>query len=131
MERKSEFIKNNYLYSELTHQIIQCALTVHQYFGPGFLESVYENALIVELRKNGLKVEHQKIIPLYYHETPIGEHRLDILVEDKIIVENKAVKEINDIHLAQVLSYLKATGKHVGLLFNFAKTKLEIKRFVL
>ncbi len=130
MKPDQNFVNKEFPFSELTQKIIECAIEVHRHLGPGFLENIYENALIAELKNKGLKVESQKNIPLYYKDTLIGEHRLDLLVENEIIVENKTVKEFNDIHKAQLISYLKATGKKVGLLFNFAKTKLEIKRII-
>jgi len=95
------------------------------------MESVYENALIYKMKKEGLKFEEQKIITIPYKETIICEHRLDVVVEDKIIVELKAVKNFEDIHMAQIISYMKASGKRVGLLLNFGKKRLEIKRVVL
>ncbi len=130
MNNNRIYDNRNFPFADLTQKIIECAIEVHRQLGPGFLENIYENALIAELKNNGLKVESQKNIPLYYKDTLVGEHRLDLLVEDKIIVENKTVKEFNDVHKAQLISYLKAAGKKVGLLLNFAKTKLEIKRII-
>ncbi len=119
------------LYEDLTERIIKLSIEAHKTLGPGFMESVYENALIYEMKKEGLKFEEQKIITIPYKETVIGEHRLDVVVEDKIIVELKAVKNFEDIHMAQIISYMKASGKRVGLLLNFGKKRLEIKRVVL
>ena len=127
----TEFTENKYPYSKITNKIIKCAIEVHKALGPGFLESIYENALIYELEQQGLKVEKQKLIPITYKEAVVGEHHLDLLVEGEVIVENKTVKEFNDIHQAQILSYLKAAGKKIGLLINFAKTKIDIKRMIL
>jgi len=127
----TEFPEDKYPYSEITDKIIKCAIEVHKNLGPGFLENIYESALIYEMKQQGLKVENQKVISILYKGTIIGEHRLDLLVEDKVIVENKTVKEFNDIHKAQILSYLRATGKRIGLLINFAKTKIDIKRIIL
>ena len=84
-----------------------------------------------ELEKSGLRVEHQRLVPIEYKEKKVGEHRLDLLVEDTVLVENKAVKEWDEIYMAQVLSYLKATKKKIALLINFAKTKIEVKRIIL
>ncbi len=115
---------------ELTDRIISCAIKVHKKLGPGFLESVYQNALPIELVKNGFKVETKKEIKIFYDSKEVGLHRLDLVVEDKVVVEIKAVKEFDDAHLAQLRSYLKASGLKVGLLLNFAKPVLKIKRVV-
>ena len=115
---------------KLTGKIIECAITVHKKLGPGFLESVYHTALPIELRKAGLKVDAQKEIKIFYDGREIGLHRLDLLVEKQVIVELKAVKEFNESHKAQLLSYLKATSLKVGLLLNFANAVLKIKRMV-
>ena len=103
---------------------------MHKTLGPGFLESVYEKALIYELKQAGSKVESQVLVPVSYKGMVLSEHRLDLLIEEKVIVENKTVREFDDIHKAQVLSYLKATKKHLALLLNFAKTKIEIQRII-
>lgn len=115
---------------ELTGKIIECAITVHKKLGPGFLESIYQTALPIELIKQGLEVETQKEIQIFYENKEIGLHRLDLLVVHQVIVELKTVKGFDDSHLAQVISYLKATGLKVGLLLNFAKATLEIRRVV-
>jgi GxxExxY protein len=117
-------------HEDLTGEIIAAAIEVHKRLGPGFLESIYENALVIELRKRGLKVEQQVDVPIEYEGFEIGRHRLDLLVEDIIIVELKAIKGLDDIHFAVVKSYIKATHKHHGLLLNFAKVTLEIKRVI-
>ena len=118
------------VHEELTGQIIACASEVHKALGPGFLESIYEAALVVELRRAGLRVEQQKTLPIYYLEVLVGEHRLDLLVEDLIIVELKAIFALEDIHFAVVRSYLKAIGLEHGLLFNFATMPLTVKRVI-
>ena len=115
---------------ELTGKIIECAIKVHQELGPGFLESIYQTALPIELLKHGLEIETQKEIKIYYDGNQIGIHRLALVVNKQVIVELKAVKEFDESHLAQVLSYLKATDLRVGLLLNFAKGVLKIKRVV-
>jgi len=115
---------------ELTGKIIEGAIKVHKELGPGFLESIYQTALPIELLKQGLEIETQKEIKIYYDGKEIGIHRLDIVVNKQVIVELKAVKEFDESHLAQVLSYLKATDLRVGLLLNFAKGVLKIKRVV-
>ena len=120
--------KANLELEELTGKIIECAITVHKKLGPGFMESIYQSALPVELEKQGLKAGTQKEIKIYYEGKEVGLHRLDLVVEKQIIVELKAVKEFDETHLAQIISYLKATGLKVGLLLNFAKPVLKIKR---
>ena len=115
---------------ELTDRIIACAIRVHKKLGPGFLESIYQTALPLELLKDGLKVETQKEIKIFYDDKEVGSHRLDLVVEGEVIVELKTVKEFDDSHLAQLRSYLKASGLKVGLLLNFAKAVLKIKRVV-
>ena len=115
--------------SEITQQIIAAAIHVHRQLGPGFLESVYEEALAVEFALSGVQFVRQYPVPIFYRDHQIGEHRLDFLVERKIIVELKAVSELEDIHFAIGRSYLKATNLDDGLLFNFATTPLTIKRF--
>ncbi len=117
-------------HEELTGRIIACAIEVHKALGPGFLESIYEAALVVELKRAGLRVEQQKPLPIFYREIMVGEHRLDLLVEDKIVVELKAISELEDIHFAIVRSYLKAAGLEHGLLLNFAAMPLTVKRVI-
>jgi GxxExxY protein len=117
-------------HEELTGRIIACAIAVHKALGPGFLESVYEAAMVVELKCAGLKVESQKPLRIFYREVLVGEHRLDLLVEDKIIVELKAISELEDIHFAIERSYLKAAGLEHGLLLNFATMPLTVKRVI-
>ncbi|MDD2890990.1 MAG: GxxExxY protein [bacterium] len=118
------------VFDELSNKIINSAIRVHKKLGPGFMESIYENALCVDLRKENIKFEQQKGIKIYYEGEEVGIHRIDLIIEDKIIVELKTVKEFEDIHFAQVISYLKATGLQIGLLLNFAKYTLKIKRIV-
>jgi GxxExxY protein len=115
--------------SEITQQIIAAAIRVHRQLGPGFLESVYEEALAVEFALSGVQFLRQYPVPIFYRDHQIGEHRLDFLVEEKIVVELKAVSELEDIHFAIGRSYLKATNLEDGLLLNFATTPLMIKRF--
>jgi GxxExxY protein len=117
-------------FESLSTKIIGAAIKVHKELGPGFMESIYEEALKIEFSANGMNHESQKEIKIYYQNQEVGTHRLDLLVENAVIVELKAVQELADIHFAQVRSYLKATGLKVGLLLNFAKPTLEIKRIV-
>jgi GxxExxY protein len=114
----------------LTERIIGAAITVHKALGPGFVESIYENASIIEMRKSGLRVDQQYLMVIEYHGIEVGRHRLDTLVEGVIIVENKVVEELDRHHFAQVKSYLKALRLKHGLLFNYAKRTLEIKRVI-
>ena len=114
----------------MSNQIIGAAIKVHKELGPGFLESIYEEALKVELSNNELDFASQMEVQIEYLGVPVGLHRLDLLVQNEIIVELKAVKELADIHFAQLRSYLKATGMKVGLLLNFSKPTLEVRRVV-
>ena len=128
--RDLEKEKGKHQFEDLSKRIIGAALEVHRELGPGFLENIYEEALKVDLNEHGLNFESQKEIEIEYLGVLIGTHRLDLVVEKKIIVELKAVNELADIHLAQLRSYLKATGLKVGLLLNFAKPTLQIRRVV-
>jgi len=115
--------------AEITRQILAAAIRVHRELGPGFLESIYEEALAVESALSGIQFIRQHSIPLFYRDHQIGEQRMDFLVEGKIIVELKAITELEDIHFAIGCSYLKATNLDDGLLLNFATIPLTIKRF--
>jgi len=117
-------------YESLTEKVIAAAIEVHKSLGPGFLESIYENSLVIELQKREIEVKNQVEIPVLYNNIEVGKHRIDLLIEDKIIVELKAVKNIEDVHFAIVKSYLRAFGLEHGLILNFAKTTLEIKRVI-
>jgi GxxExxY protein len=117
-------------HKELTGKIIECAFRVHKNMGFGFLESVYQKALLIELTKAGLKAEMERKIQVNYDGQVIGDFVADILVEEKVILELKSVREIHPAHEAQLINYLKATGIEVGLLINFGE-KVEIKRKVL
>ncbi len=115
---------------QLTERVIQCAFSVSNTLGCGFLEKVYENSLAHELCKAGLQVQQQHGITVYYDGVAVGEYTADLLVEGVLLLELKAVKNLDDIHLAQCLNYLKATNLRLCLLMNFAKPKLEIRRIV-
>ena len=117
--------------AELSERIIGCCIRMHRTLGPGFLEKVYEEALAIELTKSGLAFERQKIVTVFYEDKPVGEHRLDYLVDTRVVLELKACKEIEDVHLATARSYLKATGTQLALVVNFAKPTLENRRIVL
>lgn len=115
--------------SDVTDSIIAAAIRVHRALGPGFLESIYEEALAVEFALSGIQFVRQHPIPLFYRDHQIGEHRLDFLVERKIVVELKAISRLEDVHFAIGRSYLKATQLQDGLLLNFATIPLTVKRF--
>ena len=117
--------------NDVTYAINGAVFEVNRVLGPGFLEKVYENALLVELIGRGLKAKSQVPIRISYKERIVGEYVADMLVEEKVIVELKTVEELNRVHEAQLLNYLKATGIRVGLLVNFRHPKAEIKRMVL
>jgi GxxExxY protein len=119
------------IHAELSERIIGCCIQVHKTLGPGFLEKLYEEALCLEFAKTGLKFERQKTIAVTYDGRTIGEHRLDLVVEGKVVLELKACAGIEDIHLATVRSYLKATALELALVVNFARPTLDIKRVVL
>lgn len=117
-------------FDEISNRIIGSAIKVHMALGPGFLESIYEAALAIQLRKDGLIVESQKEVRICYDGQEVGVHRLDMVVENAVIVELKAAKDFDASHLAQIISYLTATGLKTGLLLNFGKARLGIKRVV-
>ncbi len=121
----------NYLESSLTEKIIQSAIEVHKVLGVGFLENVYESALLKELSQKNLKYESQKLIEIFYKGEKVGEHRIDLIVEGKVIVELKSVKSFEDIHRAQLISYLNATKIRLGLLINFGKSKIDVDRIII
>ena len=114
-------------YEELTERIIGAAIEVHRTLGPGFLESIYENALVLELKKRGLSVQQELEIPIHYLDVEVGKHRLDQLVEKTIVVEIKAIKVVDKVHFAIARSYLKAMSLRHGLILNFSSTTLQPK----
>jgi GxxExxY protein len=105
--------------NSITDKIIKIAIEVHRTLGPGLLESIYEKAMCHELATDGINFANQIVIPILYKGTNLGDHRLDLLVENEVIVELKAVDRVDPVFKAQVLSYLKLTGKKLGLLINF------------
>lgn len=113
---------------EITAEIISAAIAVHKALGPGFLESIYEEALCIQLTCQGIPFERQKVIRMTYQGHPIGEHRLDLLVDKHVVVELKAIKAFEPIHFSVVRSYMKATNTESGLLLNFASMPLTVKR---
>jgi len=112
----------------LIEQVIGAAIRVHTELGPGFLESLYEEALGIELRGRWIQFERQKPVPIFYRAQPIGQHRIDLLIENAVVVELKATTALDKVHFAVLRSYLKALGLTDGLLLNFAATRLTIKR---
>lgn len=116
--------------NELTEKIIGCAYKVSNGLGCGFLEKVYENALAHELRKAGLRVRQQHPIQVFYDGVVVGDYVADLLVEDSVILELKAVRELDEVHRAQGLNYLNATGLHLCLLINFGNPRADIRRIV-
>ncbi|BDQ02950.1 GxxExxY protein [Ignavibacterium sp.] len=123
-------IKENYKYSEITELIIKTFYSVYNKLGYGFLEKVYENGMMIELKRLGLKVEKQKQIKVFYDEFEIGEYFADLVVNDSVIVELKAAENLLPEHEAQLVNYLKATDIEVGMLLNFGKEP-KFKRRVL
>jgi GxxExxY protein len=122
--RKSGILKDE----ELSELLIGAAIEVHRALGPGFLESFYEEALCIELSKRGIPFEKQKVIKINYLNQPIGEHRLDLLIDGKLVVELKASKEVEAIHFSIVRSYMKAANASSGIILNFSTMPLTIKR---
>ncbi len=119
--------------NKITELILKCAFSVHSALGPGLLESAYEECLFYELQEIGLRVEKQKALPLIYKDVKLDAgYRIDLLVEKQVVVELKSVDEFTDVHVAQVLTYLKLSGCKIGLLLNFnvASLKHGIKRLI-
>jgi GxxExxY protein len=121
---------NKYDFEELSGKIIGSAIEVHKTLGSGFIESVYHKAMKLELTDRNITFETEKHVKIFYKKTQIGEHRVDLVVNNEIVVELKAVNDISDSHEKQIISYLKATGLKVGLILNFSKSKVDIKRIV-
>lgn len=119
------------LYEELTYAIIGAAMEVHRVLGAGFVEAVYEAALAMELHARGLPFERQFLLQVKYKGAIIGDYRADFVVDKKVIIELKAIKQLSSVEEAQLMNYLKATGIEVGLLLNFGAKSLEHVRRVL
>jgi len=120
-----------FLHKEITGEIIKAAFKVHNTLGCGLLEKVYENALAWEMTLSGRKVATQKEFRVTYRDKEVGVYFADLIVDEKVIVEVKAVEQLTDIHRAQLLNYLRISGLRVGLLFNFAAPRLQYERLVL
>lgn len=123
-------VNKEYKYSDLTDKIIKIAIDIHKNLGPGFVEKIYQRALYLEFKNSGLKFTREKQINVEYKRVNLGYEKVDFDIEDKVLVEIKTVSEINEIHKAQVISYLKASGREIDLILNFAKVRLEIKRLI-
>ena len=116
--------------NKITDKILGASIEVHKALGPGFIEKIYCEALCTEFEDRKIKYEKEKIIKVNYKDKLLGEQRIDFLVEDEVIVELKAIESMGKIHIAQLLSYLKALDKNIGLILNFAEPKLAIKRVI-
>ncbi len=121
-------IKEQYLHSELTGKIIGCAMEVHRALGNGFQEVIYQRALVIEMGQQGLNFSREHEMQIFYKGVEIGTRRVDFFVENKVMVELKAVVQLEDVHLAQAINYLEAYGLEVGLLLNFGNRSLQFKR---
>jgi GxxExxY protein len=121
---------NNYKHADLTEKIIGCAYKVYNQLGAGFIEKIYENALMIELKNAALNAQQQYPVKVYYQDILIGDYVADLVVEEKVIVELKAVSQLTKAHEVQLVNYLKATELEVGLLINFGD-QISIKRKVL
>ncbi len=120
-------VGNKVLFPDLSYKIMEAVFEVHNQLGPGFTENIYENALVRELGHRGISYEQQKNIPVLYKSQPVGTYRLDLVVENKIILEFKAVGALNDVFKAQLLAYLKAANFQLGILINFGTARVEYK----
>jgi len=118
------------LYKELSYKVVGCAMEVHKELGPGFLESVYEAAMVVELEKQGIQFALQTQFPVIYKGVLVKHFIADMVIANEIVVELKAISKIGNIEKAQVINYLKATGLKLGLLINFGQTSLQFERIV-
>ena len=121
-------VNENYPLSELTGKIIGCAIEVHKILGNGFQEVIYQRALEIEMKNQGLSFSREHEMNIIYKGECIGTRRVDFFVEDKIMVELKAVVQLEEVHLAQAINYLEAYGLDIGLLINFGNTSLQFKR---
>ena len=118
------------VFKELTGKIIGCAMQVHRVLGTGFQEVIYQRALSIELEQNGIVAQRELEMPIYYRDREIGSRRVDFLVNETVLVELKALHELNETHHAQIINYLEAYRLPIGLLINFGAPSLEFKRFV-
>jgi len=128
MKTNEKSIGSNVLYPELSYEIVGALFEVHSTLGCGFLEKVYENALICELKRRGITCNQQVALQVGYKGNIVGEYVADVIVDGKVLIELKVVRKLENIHRAQVMNYLKATGLRLGLLVNFANPKLDCER---
>ena len=124
-------IREQYKHSEITKKIIGCAMKVHSTLGNGFQELIYQRSLAIEMKKQGLEFEREKEMPVMYEEFQVGTRRVDFFVENKVMLEIKALTSIEQVHLAQALNYLEAYKIEIGLLINFGATSLQFKRLTI
>jgi len=129
MNTKPKTMAENLLYPDLSYQVVGLTMDVHNRMGYGFLEKVYENALMILLRKAGIKAQQQCAIKVYFEDEEVGSYVADIVVEESIILELKAQDTITNADRAQTLNYLKATGYKLAIILNFGKTRLQTERF--
>ena len=123
-------MEEEYLHKDLTHRIIGCAMQVHRTMGAGFPEMVYQRCLAIELAQNGLAFQQEVHLPLHYRGQSVGSRRVDLLVENTVLLELKAVSEHSPLHEAQIINYLNAYKLEVGLLLNFGQSSLLYQRYV-
>jgi GxxExxY protein len=123
-------VDNKYKYSEITEKIIGCSLNIHKQLGNGFPEIIYHRCLEIEFNKSGLKYKTEFDIPVFYDNIEVGKRRADFIVEDVVLVELKALQNLDDYCISQVLNYLKAFKLEVGLLINFGEKSLKFKRLI-
>ena len=123
-------VKDEYKYSDITEKIIGCGLKIHQRMRNGYPELIYHRCMVIEFRKERLAFLTEVELPIFYDEIEVGKRRVDFLVEDKVIVEIKALSELTDAHLAQALNYLEVMNLEIGLLMNFGSKSLEVKRLI-
>jgi len=117
-------------YKEITEKIIGCAMKVHSYLGNGFQEVIYQRALGLEFENSNISYQRELEVPIYYYDSQIGTRRVDFLVQEKVLIELKAISKLEDVHYAQILNYLTAYKLEVGMLVNFGERSLTFKRFV-
>jgi GxxExxY protein len=124
-------VKQEYKYSDITEKVIGCAMKVHSWFGPGFPEIIYQRSLLIELGKAGFNCKAEVEKELFYEESFVGKRRLDVIVEEVILIELKAMSELDNSCYNKIINYLRVFKMEVGLLLNFGAASLQFKRFVL
>ena len=123
-------IKKEYKYSDITSKIIGCAMKVHNTLGNGFQKVIYQRCLAIDMEKQGLGFTRELEMSIYYEGREVGTRRVDFLIENKILVELKAITQLDNVHISQGLNYLEAYNLEIGLLINFVSTKLDFKRLI-